>query len=313
MHAAGDQVGPAVAGEVANRQGEQVRRRAREIVQRERHVAVVLEPHEALRRRVRPAVVGAHDHNVEVSVAVEIGRLRARRAGDVADPVIGERHPAGVLEPLQAVPTASGGGGVVEGVAVAVDHVGIAVAVEVGQRDPARAEVLVAGAEDSYGREVACAVVHVHVDLFPLLAHERDDVEVAVAVDVGNLRVDRARQLLQQVTFEAPPAEVLEPARLALVVAKQGDRQVEVAVAVEIARPDVGNAGHLVGHHVRREALAAVVLEQDDGAYPRVVREQHAKAGNGHVEVAVKVEVHDLHVRRAGHVGNRPLRESAGR
>ena len=59
-------------------------------------------------------------------------------------------------------------------------------------RDPARAEVLVAGAEDPRRREAAAAVVGKHVDLFLLLADERDDVEIAVAIDVGDLAVDAA-------------------------------------------------------------------------------------------------------------------------
>ena len=50
------------------------------------------------------------------------------------------------------------------------------------------------------------------------------------------------RQLLQQVALEAPAAGVLEPARLALVVAEERHREVEVAVAVEIAGPHVGDA-----------------------------------------------------------------------
>ena len=109
------------------------------------------------------------------------------------------------------------------------------------------------------------------------------------------------------------PPGVLHPARLALVVAELRDRQVEVAVPVEIAGAHVRHPRHLIDQHARREGLTAVVLEHDHGADLRVVREQHAHAGNGDVQIAVAIEIHRLHVRRPGDLGQHLFGERPGR
>ena len=77
MHAAGDQVWCAVAVEVADGQRDEMRRRRRDPMHRELLAAVVLQPHETPGGWVVPSVVGADDHDIQVSVAVDVGRLRA--------------------------------------------------------------------------------------------------------------------------------------------------------------------------------------------------------------------------------------------
>ena len=47
--------------------------------------------------------------------------------------------------------------------------------------------------------------------------------------------------------LELPPALVLEPAGVAIVVPETGDGEIEIAVAVEIARLDVRDAGDPLG------------------------------------------------------------------
>ena len=56
--------------------------------------------------------------------------------------------------------------------------------------------------------------------------------------------------------LEAPAAAVLHPARFALVVAELRHRQVEVTVAVEIARAHIRDARHLIDQHAVGEAIA---------------------------------------------------------
>src|SRR4029450_3978265 len=119
-------------------------------------------------------------------------------------------------------------------------------------------------------REGAASVVDESVDLLPLLADERHDVEIAIAVDVADLRVDGPREVLQHVAGKAPAALVLHPPRLALVVTELRHGKVEVAIAVEIAGTDVGDACHLIDEHALRETLMAVVLEHDHRADPGV-------------------------------------------
>ena len=99
----------------------------------EPHAAVVLEPHQALRRGIVPVVVGAHHGDVEIAIAVEVRRLRTRRAGKIRDAVHVEASAVRVFSshctPCQGRPL---GGGVVERVPVAVEKIDVAVPVEIG-------------------------------------------------------------------------------------------------------------------------------------------------------------------------------------
>ncbi len=104
--------------------------------------------------------------------------------------------------------------------------------------------------------------------------------------------------------LELPRPFVLQPARLAIVIAEAGDGDVEIAIAIEISGAGVGDTRHTIGDVVRREALATVVLEDDHRADAVVVGEQKAKRGDEQIEVAVLVEIHDLDMRRSGDAGN---------
>ena len=121
----------------------------------------------------------------------------------------------------------------------------------------------------------------------------------------------------RSVGLERPAAPVLEPQRLAVVVAEGGHREVEVAVAVEVAGPHVGDPRNALGRDAAREALLAVVLEHHDRADAQVARKELAEARDEQVEVAVAVEVGGLHVRGGadvlgdGRLGPRPGRELA--
>ena len=99
------------------------------------------------------------------------------------------------------------------------------------------------------------AVVDERPDFLPFLTDHRDDVERAVAVHVGNDGVDGARQRLQLVRLERPSAHVFQPQRLSLVVTKSGDRDIQIAIAVEIARSRVSHARDCLRRNVRRSRL----------------------------------------------------------
>ena len=184
------------------------------------------------------------------------------------------------------------GGGVVERVAVAVQDVGVPVPVEIDEGDPARAEVRVRRAPEQPLPQLGAGK---GPDLLPLLADEGHDVAGPVVVEVGDEGVDGAREPLQDVGLERPAAPVLEPQRLAVVVAEGGHREVEVAVAVEVAGPHVGDPRYALGRDAAREALLAVVLEHHDRADAQIAREELAQARDEQVEVAVAVEVGRLH------------------
>ena len=150
-----------------------------------------------------------------------------------------------------------------------------------------------------------------HPDLFPLLADQRGDVERSTAVEIGDDHVDRAGQFLEDVNRIAPVAAILEPQRLPLVVTERRDREILIAVAVEIAAADVGDAGEPLGGGVPHEAAAAGVLEDDHRSDPLVAGEELAEVGDEQVEVAVAVVVDRLDMARRANVGDHLLRVHA--
>src|SRR5687768_12766752 len=75
MKPARDEIGSPIPGQVTAADGHEVGRRVCDVVKREPHTAVVLEPHQALCGRIVPVVVRTDDGHVEVAVTVEICRL----------------------------------------------------------------------------------------------------------------------------------------------------------------------------------------------------------------------------------------------
>ena len=204
-------------------------------------------------------------------------------------------RPPRFLQPLHAVPGPAVGGRVVERVAVAVQDVGVSVPIEVDEGDPARAVIRVRRAPEQLRPGLHAGE---GPDLLPFLADQGQDVERVVGVEVGDDGVDGAGEPLQDMGLELPSAPVLEPQRLAVVVAEGGDRDVEVAVTVEIAGPRVGGPGDSLRHDVAREALVPVVLDDHDRADAQVAGEELSQARDQQVEVAVAVEIRRLHVGR---------------
>src|SRR5688500_14160073 len=104
--------------------------------------------------------------------------------------MVTEKTAAEVFEPLHAVPRPLARIGVTETVAIGVEDIRKAIAIQVGQTHAATAEILVGGAEQFFGGEFAAAVVLEEMNFFPLLGNERDDIEGAIAVQVGDANVD---------------------------------------------------------------------------------------------------------------------------
>ena len=103
--------------------------------------------------------------------------------------------------------------------------------------------------------------------------------------------------------LERPVAQVLEPARFAVVVSKARHRDVEIAIPVEIAGPRVRHPRHITYQHAVAESLRAIVVEQDDRPDTSVRGQQDPEARDEQVQIAVAVEVDRLHGDRRGHGG----------
>ena len=113
--------------------------------------------------------------------------------------------------------------------------------------------------------------------------------------------------------LELPAALVLQPPRLAIVVAETRDGDVDVAVAVEIAGLGVCDPGDPIGDDVRREMLMTVVLQDDHGSRAVVAGHQHAEGSDHQVEVAVAVDINRRDVGRRVNRGQNRLGERPAR
>jgi hypothetical protein len=109
------------------------------------------------------------------------------------------------------------------------------------------------------------------------------------------------------VRYKATPESSFAPA---LVVPEPRHGQIEIAVTVEVARTHVGDASDMIRDHMGREALVAIVLQDDDRSDPVVAGREHSERGDDQIKIAVAVEIDRLDVGRCrDRVADRPLRE----
>ncbi len=73
---------------------------------------------------------------------------------------------------------------------------------------------------------------------------------------------------------------LFHPADLALVVPEVRHRQVNVAVAVQVPRLDIGDPRHLLEEQLLDEGAAPLISQQYDRSDLLVVRHQNAHAGH---------------------------------
>ena len=92
-----------------------------------------------------------------------------------------------------------------------------------------------------------------------------------------------------------------------MVVAEGGDREILIAVAVEIAAPHVGDARQPLGRDMWHETAAAGVFQDDDRSDPLVAGKQLAEVGDEQVEVAVAVMVDRLDMAGSANFGDQLL------
>ena len=113
----------------------------------------------------------------------------------VGDPVVFELEIAAILQPLNAVERLPQIG-LVQNVAVGVKDVELAVAIHVHQLDAAAAPARMRGGIERLLRELSTALVDEGDHRLVLLSDERDEIRLAVAVEIGDRHVDRAVSLV---------------------------------------------------------------------------------------------------------------------
>src|SRR5262249_44691986 len=166
----------------------------------------------------------------------------------------------------------------VERIAVRIQHIDIAVAVEIDERNPARAEGGLIRRKNIFAAETSAAVVQKRHDGLVLLADKGHEVEPAVAVEVdrGNVNcsmtsVEDAHSECRSGVMDPQVLEQQDPARLS--PPELRDHQIQVPVAVEIAWLDVGHPPEPGLQDVRLPAAIGRPSEPDDLALRVIGRE----------------------------------------
>ena len=95
------------------------------------HFAIVFEPDDALRVRPLPEVIATDGRDIQMAIAVEVGRHRGAGPREKADGVMFKFEIAFILEPLDAVPGTRAWRQVIKSVPIRVEDVHQSVLVQV--------------------------------------------------------------------------------------------------------------------------------------------------------------------------------------
>ena len=82
------------------------------------------------------------------------------------------------------MPRAGSGRDIIEGITVCVENVRISILIQIHHRNAAAPKILVCGAVNHVWREFPFAVVFKHVNLFPFLRNQSDNIQVAIPIHV---------------------------------------------------------------------------------------------------------------------------------
>ena len=142
-----------------------------------------------------------------------------------------------------------------------------------------------------------------------LLREQRDEIHLAVAVQIDGNEVDAAGARVDRVGDERRLRRVggaiLEDGDLAgLAPAERGDREIGLAVAVEVRRIDVGDTRPAVEPERAVFALRQAA-HPDHGALVVIGREELAHFRDEEILHAVLVDVGERDVSRMGNAGDR--------
>src|ERR1019366_7018720 len=296
VHPHGNQIGLSISIHVCRFQANEMSRRVANVMRCKVHFAVVLKPDDALRVRLLPKVVATDGNDVQIAVAVDVGRNRGAGPREKADGMMFELEIALIFQPLDAVPWTWARRQIVESIPIGEQDIHSSVLVQVDQPDTAAAIVFVGAAPNQVRFEISVAIVFEDVDFLPFLADDADDIHVAVVVDIHGNGVDHSGEALQDVRAELPVAEILHPAGLAVVIAELAHDQVETAVAVEIGGANVGDAGNVIDDRMRRKVLFAIIFQDHHRADLVVRSEKLTHASDQHIEVAIFVDIDGVHM-----------------
>src|SRR5262245_40826490 len=105
--------------------------------------------------------------------------------------------------------------------------------------------------------------------------------------------MDRAGKSKELVIEKTAAAFVLQPENAASIVAEFSDRDIETAVAVQVADLRIGHATEIVEDDVSGELIPAVVLQPDHFSNWFVCWEDVPENRDNQVEITVAVEIGD--------------------
>ena len=128
-------------------------------------------------------------------------------------------------------------------------------------------------------------------NLLFVLSQHGCKIEVAVEIVVGDWNVNSAGQRHQTTVAESLLAVILEPEDFAMHETENRDRQIKVAIAIEVGGLYVGHAPKIIEKSMPLEHHVVELLKPDDGADSLVGRPDVPKDRDKHVVVAILIEI----------------------
>ena len=262
------------------------------------------------RGRIDPLRKKRNHDDVQVPIAVEVAGHGDASPGHFRQAMIPEPEAAKVLQPLHTVPGTEVA--VVECVAIGVKDVNLPVPVPIDQLDAAGAKGQVRGPPKRLAKELPVSPIEKRLHALVLVAHQREEIEPAVRVEVADGDVDRAAARVQLLRLEARllagprhvpehqnPPRVLEP--------ELGNHDVELASGVHVDGPRVGHAPQSGRkNHLAELPGAGLLAQPHDPAAIVIERLETPEIRHEQVHEPVPVEVARLDVAGVIEPGQRP-------
>lgn len=133
MHPSGNDVRFAIAVEITERERQNVRRSAGNVVQDELHGAIILKPCKTLRRGILPQIECAYGEDIMVSVMIDIQRAGTESTSEIHYAMEFEFEVSLVFQPVDTMPWSWPWRNVIECISVRVEYVDPSVLIEIGK------------------------------------------------------------------------------------------------------------------------------------------------------------------------------------
>ena len=183
-------------------------------------------------------------------------------------------------------------------VAVRVQDVHIAIFVEIDKLNARRTKRRRCRFEKHALLKSTLSIIEECRDFLMLLGEQCNEIQMTVAIEIDRQDVDRSRLFHNAMILVCPVGPVFQPANLALFdKAVRGDHEINVTVAIKIARLDIRHPANVVEDCYRGKLHRAIIGQQNNTSHQIVGRLQSAEAPDDDVLTAIALACQDLRMR----------------